>query len=94
MIVDFVVSLSLTLPNSVSDVGPLLTQIDFVEPVQQVATYPPASVWNRLSRLQLLDGTLTAYETDFLADTVFFGAFAITKDFGYGYVTAARLRAA
>ena len=44
MIVDFVVSLSLTLPNSVSDVGPLLTQIDFVEPVHQVVTYPPVSV--------------------------------------------------
>jgi hypothetical protein len=46
-------------------------------------------VENRLSGLQLPDETLTAYEIDFLADTVFFGAFAITKDFGYGYVTGA-----
>jgi hypothetical protein len=91
MILDFVLTLSLTLPNSVSDVGPLLTQIDFVEPVQQVLTYPPAGVENRLSGLQLPDGPLTAYETDFLADTVFFGAFAITKDFGYG-LSRARIR--
>jgi hypothetical protein len=89
MIVEFVLTLSLTLPNTGSDVGPLLTQIDFVEPVQQVLTYPPAGVENRLSGLQLPEGPLTAYETDFLADTVFFGAFAITKDFGYGFVTGA-----
>ena len=89
MIVEFILTLSLSLPSSVSDVGPLLTQIDFAEPVQEVVTYPSVGVENRLSGLQLPDETLTAYETDFLADTVFFGAFAITKDFGYGYVTGA-----
>jgi hypothetical protein len=89
MIVEFVLTLSLSLPSSVPDVGPFLTQIDFVEPVQEVVTYPSLGVENRLSGLQLPDETLTAYETDFLADTVFFGAFAITKDFGYGYVTGA-----
>jgi hypothetical protein len=89
MIVEFILTLSLSLPSSVSDVGPLLTQIDFAEPVQEVVTYPSVGVENRLSGLQLPDETLTAYEIDFLADTVFFGAFAITKDFGYGYVTGA-----
>jgi hypothetical protein len=89
MIVEFVLTLSLSLPRSVPDVGPFLTQIDFAEPVQEVVTYPSVGVENRLSGLQLPDETLTAYETDFLADTVFFGAFAITKDFGYGYVTGA-----
>jgi hypothetical protein len=89
MIVEFILTLSLSLPSSVPDVGPLLTQIDFAEPVQEVVTYPSVGVENRLSGLQLPDETLTAYETDFLADTVFFGAFAITKDFGYGYVTGA-----
>jgi hypothetical protein len=89
MIVEFILTLSLSLPSSVPDVGPLLTQIDFAEPVQEVVTYPCVGVENRLSGLQLPDETLTAYEIDFLADTVFFGAFAITKDFGYGYVTGA-----
>jgi hypothetical protein len=89
MIVEFILTLSLSLPISVPDVGPLLTQIDFAEPVQEVVTYPSVGVENRLSGLQLPDETLTAYEIDFLADTVFFGAFAITKDFGYGYVTGA-----
>lgn len=89
MIVEFVILFLLTLPNVGSNFGPHPTQIDFVEPVKQVVTYPPAGVENRLSGLQLPDGTLTAYETDFLTENVFLGAFAITKDFGYGYVTGA-----
>jgi len=85
MIIEFAVSLSLTLPNA----GPPVTQVEFREPVQQVITYPPVGVLNRLSGLELPPGTLEAFETGFLEGDVFFGAFAITKDFGYGYVTGA-----
>jgi len=85
MILEFAVALSLTLP----DAGPAVTPVQFVEPIQEVVTYPPVGVVNRLSGLQLPGGTLEAFEGDFLVDSVFFGAFAITKDFGYGYVTGA-----
>jgi hypothetical protein len=89
MIVEFALIISLTLPNLGSNFGPPFTQIDFVDPVQEVVTYPPVGIENRLSGLQLPAGTLDAYENDFLTDNVFFGAFAITKDFGYGFVTGA-----
>lgn len=85
MIVEFALSLSLTLP----DAGVPVTQIEFVEPVQQVLTYPPVGVLNQISGLALPDGTRGAFENDFLPESVYFGAFAITKDFGYGYVTGA-----
>lgn len=35
----------------------------------------------------LSDGARQAFEDDFSVDLQFFGAFAITKDSGYGYVT-------
>jgi hypothetical protein len=83
MIVEFALSLSLSLPNA----GPPITQVEFAEPVQQVITYPPEAVLNQLSGLTLPDGTIQAFEDGFLVEDTFFGAFAITKDFGYGYVT-------
>ena len=83
MIVEFALSLSLTLPS----VGPTITQVEFVEPVQQVVTYPPDAVLNQISGVPLPDGTGEAFEDGFLVENTFFGAFAITKDFGYGYVT-------
>ncbi len=85
MIVEFALTLSLTLPNA----GPPITQIDFVEPVQEVITYPSEGLENRLSGLTLPPDTQEAFEQNFLSESVFFGAFAITKDFGYGYVTGA-----
>lgn len=85
MIVEFALTLALTLP----DAGLPITQIEFVEPIQEVITYPSVGVENRLSGLSLPPDTLEAYEQSFLDENVFFGAFAITKDFGYGYVTGA-----
>ncbi|HCP81505.1 MAG TPA: hypothetical protein DIT67_07875 [Octadecabacter sp.] len=83
MIVEFALSLSLTLPNA----GPAVTPVEFVEPVQQVITYPPEAVLNQISGVPLPDGTMQVFENGFLAEDLYFGAFAITKDFGYGYVT-------
>lgn len=85
MIIEFAVTLSLTLPPA----GPPVTQIEFIEPVEQVVTYPPVGVVNQLSGLPLPEGTLEAYNDGFLDDSDYFGAFAITKDFAYGYVIGA-----
>lgn len=85
MIAELALSLSLTLP----EVGAPLTEVEFVEPVQEVVTYPPVGILDQLSSLQLPDRTRDAFENDFLAGRTYFGAFAITKDFGYGYVTGA-----
>lgn len=85
MIVEFALTLSLLLP----DAGLPMTQVQFVEPVQEVVTYPPVGVLNQLSGLELPDGTRQAFEAEFLEGEIYFGAFAITKEFGYGYVTGA-----
>lgn len=89
MFIEFALTLSLILPDIGPNAGPPMTQIEFIEPVQQVVTYPPAGVVNLLSGLQLPGDTLTAFETEFQDGDVYFGAFAITKEFGYGYVTGA-----
>ena len=85
MIVEFALTVTLTLPEA-----PLpLTKVEFSEPVTQVLTYPPVGVLDQLSGLALPDGTREAFEIDFQDGNAYFGAFAITKDFGYGYVTGA-----
>ena len=89
MIVEFALTLSLILPDIGQDAGPPVIPIEFTEPVRQVITYPPAGVVNRLSGLQLPGETLTAFETEFLDGNVYYGAFAITKDFGFGFMTGA-----
>jgi hypothetical protein len=85
MIIEFAVAATLSLPNT----GPAVTQIEFSEPVREVITYPQVGVLERLSGLPLPEGTLDAFENEFTVDHIYFGAFAITKDFGYGYVTGA-----
>lgn len=89
MFIEFALSLSLILPNIGPDAGPPVTPVEFTQPVQQVITYPPTGVINLLSGLQLPGDTLSAFETEFQDGAVYYGAFAITKDFGYGYVTGA-----
>ena len=89
MIVEFAVALSFTVSNGGLNTAPPITPVQFVEPVQEVVTYPPVGVLNQLSGLELPGGTIEAFEDDFLVGSVYFGAFAITKDFGYGYVTGA-----
>lgn len=89
MIIEFALSATLALPNLAPNAGIPLTQVQFVDPIREVITYPEGGVVNRLSALELPDGTLQAYEDEFLIDDGFFGAFAITKEFGYGYVNGA-----
>jgi hypothetical protein len=85
MIVEFALTLVLSLPTTTAPV----VQVEFSEPVTRVITYPDGAVLNQLSGLALPDGTREAFEDDFATGEPFFGAFAITKDFGYGYVTGA-----
>ena len=83
MIVEFALSLVLAAP----DTSAQITQVQFNEPVRQVFTYPQTGVLNLLSGLELPGDTLTAFDNDFVNGAVYFGAFAITKDFSFGYVT-------
>lgn len=83
MIVEFAVSLSLTF----SQTAPIVTQVEFREPVREVVTYPPVGVLKQISGLPLPDSVQETYETEFLDGFAYFGAFAISKEFGYGYVS-------
>jgi len=85
MIIEFVWGLALT----VQDPQPFVTEVEFIEPIQQVIVYPPQGQVDILSGLELPSGTRDAFEADFVAGTAYFGAFAITKDFGYGFVSGA-----
>lgn len=85
MIVEFALTLSL----SVSPPNATVVPVEFRDPIREVITYPPFGLLNQLSGLSMPDGTREAYETEFLPESVYFGAFAVTKDFGYGYVTGA-----
>lgn len=87
MIIEFAVALTLTLP----DAGPHVTPVEFQAPVRDVVTYPPVGEVTILMDLnEPLPGfTADAFDQDFSAGSVFFGAFAIGKDFSYGYVTGA-----
>lgn len=89
MIIEFALSLSLTLPNPTPDAGLPLVQAQFSEPVQEVITYDGPGILNQVLPMELPGGTSEAFEGDFQNGQVYFGAFAITKDFGYGYVTGA-----
>lgn len=83
MIVEFALTLSLALPEGPAPV----VQAEFSPPIRQVVTYPPVGVVNRLTGLTLPEDTRQVFEGEFLDGNVFFGAFAVTKEFGYGYVT-------
>lgn len=85
MIVEFALSLTLSLPHSALPVVP----VNFTDPVQQVVTYPPVGALKQISGLPLPPGTQEAFDNEFLDGSVYFGAFAVTKDFAYGYVTGA-----
>ncbi|MEL6959376.1 MAG: hypothetical protein AAGL89_10540 [Pseudomonadota bacterium] len=87
MIIEFAVGLTLSLPNA----GPSVTQVEFQTPVQEVITYPEVGVVEQVMDLSvpLPGGTSEAFEQDFKNGSVFFGAFALSKDFSYGYVTGA-----
>lgn len=85
MIVEFALSFAIGVATPPATFVP----VEFSQPVQQVITYPPVGTLNLLSGLDLPDGTREVFEGDFQDGSVYFGAFAITKDFAYGYVTGA-----
>ncbi|MCF2871839.1 DUF4189 domain-containing protein [Octadecabacter sp. G9-8] len=85
MIVEFALTLTFSLPNS----APPVVHVEFTQPVRQVVTYPPEGVLNQLSGLTLPERPFQEFQENFVAGQPYFGAFAITKDFGYGYVTGA-----
>lgn len=85
MIIEIATALTLSLPNA----GPPVTQVEFIEPIGGVVTYPPIGVLELRSGLELPGDTLIAFQEEFLPESVYFGAFAITKNFSYGYVTGA-----
>jgi len=88
MIIEFVLSASLGLsPATLPEAEVPLVNVEFSNPVRRVITYPPVGILDRKSGLELPEGTREAFEFDFADGTMYFGAFAITKDFGYGYVT-------
>ena len=85
MIIEFAVAATLTLPNA----GPTVIPIEFNEPIREVITYPETGVLQQVSGLVLPEGARSAFEDEFIQGQIYFAAFAITKDFGYGYVTGA-----
>lgn len=85
MILEF--ALGLTLVPTPPDEQVILAE--FREPVTQVEIYPPTGEFRQLSGLVLTPEAQGALETEFLPGTIYFGAFAITKDFGWGWVTGA-----
>jgi hypothetical protein len=73
----------------VPNFSPPLVQVDFALGVHQALTYPPRGVGNQLTGLQLPDVMRATYKKNFFVDNIFFGAFAVTKDFGYGFAVGA-----
>lgn len=83
MILEFALTLTLTPPIPSDQV----MQVQFTEPVRRVVTYPPNGVVNQLSGLPLPEDVQAAYDAEFLSGSTYFGAFAVAKDFSYGYAT-------
>lgn len=82
MIVEFALTVLMLGPPA----GPSVVQAEFRDPVERVVIYPPEAVVERMTGLPLPPSTQQAFEDEF-ATGVFFGAFAVTKDGGYGYAT-------
>jgi hypothetical protein len=66
---------------------------DFASPVTRVVTYETPGVVVARSALPLPDASAAAYNADFLGGA-YYGAFAISKDGAFGYVTQANSVAA
>jgi len=83
MILELVLPLTVTLPMQPEQIRP----VQFTDPVQEVVIYPPVGVPNQLSGLVLPENVAAAFEENFLGTAEYFGAFAVSKDFAYGYAT-------
>ncbi len=93
----FAVALSIPSgPYSGAYSGPAanLTQIDYILPAERVVIYPPEAEMRRLSNIVLSPEAQNAFDTEF-ATASYYGAFATSKDGGWGYsVTSNSLEAA
>ncbi len=63
-----------------------LTQVDYILPAQRVVPYGTTTEMRVISNVRLSPDAQTAYDQDF-ATASFFGAFAVSKDGGWGYST-------
>lgn len=85
MIIEFLVALGLW-SGPVDTVGNV-ELAEFTTPVLAVRTYPPQGEVVPMSALPLAPDVRTAFDTEFIMGEVYYGAFAISKDGAYGYVT-------
>lgn len=67
---------------------PNMAQADFTLPATRTQTFPNVTNITLQSRVILPAQVQEAYDQEFAIES-FFGAFAISKDFGYGYSTGA-----
>lgn len=63
-----------------------IVSVDYILPVQRVVPYGPAAEMRTLSDIVLSPEAQTAFNTEF-APAPYFGAFAVSKDGGWGYTT-------
>jgi len=69
-------------PNTI----PGLTEVEFIQPVNRTVIYGPAAEVSLRSGVTLPLDVKEVFDSEF-APYEYFGAFAISKDFGYGYST-------
>jgi hypothetical protein len=88
MIIDILLAVSLAIPSlSQPDAAPpLLVQAQTAPRAGRVVPYGPEAELRAISRLQLSPEALAAFQTEF-ATATYFGAFAISKEGGWGYTT-------
>jgi hypothetical protein len=85
--------LELALAFSMASQTPLLpdfktavTEVDYILPVARVVPYGPATEVRVVSTIRLSPEAQAAYDQDFTS-APYFGAFAVSKDGGWGYST-------
>jgi hypothetical protein len=86
MIVDVLLALSLTIrPPAAPDIPmPLLVQADRVPRAERVTIYGPKGELRTTSRVPLSPAAQADFDAEF-ATASYFGAFAVSKDGGWGY---------
>jgi hypothetical protein len=75
-----------TVSPTLPDLSANLTQVDYILPAQRVVRYDTAGELNVVSNVRLSPDAQTAYDQDFTTAS-YFGAFAVSKDGGWGYST-------
>jgi hypothetical protein len=63
-----------------------LVEADYILPAQRVVPYGPQGVLQTISNVRLSPEAQNAFDTDFVTAS-YFGAFAVSKDGGWGYST-------